>query len=114
MNYEIVTTDDFDREVKKLKKKYHSFLDDLDSFKEELKKNPTMGDELFGNIRKVPMSIASKIKGKSGGARIITVTVIVDIENSDIYLLDIYDKSQQESISKKEILKLIEKNEIIL
>ena len=73
-----------------------------------------MGDKLFGTIRKVRMAIASKNKGKSGSARIITVTVIVDIENSDIYLLDIYDKSQQESISKQEILKLIEKNGIIL
>ena len=36
MNYEIVTTDDFDKEVKSPAKKYRSFIDDLEKFKKEL------------------------------------------------------------------------------
>jgi mRNA-degrading endonuclease RelE of RelBE toxin-antitoxin system len=82
MNYEIVTTEDFNKNVKPLLKKYRSLPDDLETFKKELLKNPTMGDDLGDNIRKVRMAIASKNKGKRGGARVITCTVLVDVENS--------------------------------
>jgi len=103
MNYNVVTTDDFERMFKQLAKKYHSLDEDYDKFIKELKKNPTMGDKLFGTIRKVRMAIASKNKGKSGGARVITYGLLIDVENTKIYLLTIYDKSNQESISKEEI-----------
>ena len=103
MNYQTVTTDDFDKKVKALSKKYRSLKADLIAFEKELLENPTMGDDLGDNTRKVRMAIASKNKGKSGGARVITCTVLVDVINTDIYLLTIYDKGEQESISKKEI-----------
>ena len=103
MNYEIVTTSDFDRSVNSLAKKYHSFLDDLEDFKEKLLKNPGMGEKLGNNARKVRMAIVSKNKGKRGGARVITCNVLINIDNTDIYLLAIYDKGEQQSISKKEI-----------
>ena len=103
MNYEIVPTEFFDRQAKKLSKKYHSFIDDLVSLKKELLANPTMGDDLGDNTRKVRMAIASKNKGKRGGARVITCNVLIDIVNTDIYLLTIYDKGKQDSISKEEI-----------
>ena len=106
MNYEIVTTEDFDKEVKKLAKKYRSFVDDLESLKKELLENPTKGDDLGDNLRKVRMAIASKNKGKRAGARLLTCNILVDVENTDIYLLDIYDKSDKETASKKEIQEL--------
>jgi len=110
MNYEIVTTEDFDKEVKILAKKYRSIPDDLVKFKKELLKNPESGDDLGDNVRKVRMAITSKNRGKSGGARIITCAVLFGIEAADIYLLTIYDKDKQQSISKKEIKYLKEKN----
>ena len=103
MNYEIVTTEDFDKNVKPLAKKYLSFLDDLEKFKKKLLANPEMGSTLGGNARKVRMTIASKGKGKRGGARVITCNVLINKINTDIYLLAIYDKGEQESISIKEI-----------
>ena len=103
MNYVIATTDFFEGNFKRLSKKYRSMADDLKQFKKELLQNPTAGNDLGDNIRKVRMAIASKNKGKSGGARIITCTVLVGVENSKIYLLAIYDKGEQESISKKDI-----------
>lgn len=42
------------------------------------------------------MAITSKGKGKSGGARIISY---VFTQDEEIYLLSIYDKSEQDSIS---------------
>ena len=110
MNYETEATDDFEREVKKLLKKYHSFSDDLKQFKKELLQNPLIGDDLGNNTRKVRMAIAAKNKGKSGGARVITYNVLINIENTKIYLLTIYDKGQLDTISKQEIQQLKLKN----
>jgi len=103
MNYEIVTTEDFDKEVKSLTRKYHSFLDDLENFKKELLVNPEVGKKLSGNARKVRMAISSKGKGKRGGARVITCNVLLNVMNTDIYLLAIYDKGEHKNITGKEI-----------
>ena len=72
-----------------------------------------MGDDLGDNTYKVRMAIASKNKGKSGGARVITCNVLVDVVNTDIYLLTIYDKGEQDSISKKDIEYLKKKNGLL-
>ena len=106
MNYQIVTTEDFERNFKKLSKKYRSMNDDYEILINGLLSNPTMGDDLGDNTRKVRMAIASKNKGKSGGARVITCNVLVDVINAEIYLLTIYDKGERDSISKAEILHL--------
>ena len=79
MNYEIITTESFEKKIKYFSKKYYSFFDDLEIFKQELLKNPTMGEDLGNDTRKVRMAIASKNKGKSGGARIITYHILVNI-----------------------------------
>ena len=63
-----------------------------------------------GGVRKVRMAIRSKGKGKSGGARVITFSVVVAIEETEINLLYIYDKSERESISMSEIQELLRKN----
>ena len=113
MNFQIITTDNFNRNVKALLKKYRSLKTDLIVFQKELLKNPTMGDDMGNNIRKVHVAIASKNKGKRGGARVITYTVLIDVENSKIYLLTIYDKGEQDSISKQEIQQLKEINGLL-
>jgi hypothetical protein len=106
MNYKIATTEYFESNFKRLSKKYRSLFDDIENFKKELLTNPAMGDDLGSNTRKVRIAIASKNKGKSGGARVITCNVMLDIENAKIYLLAIYDKGEQQSISKQEIVQL--------
>ena len=47
------------------------------------------------------MSISSKNKGKSGGARVITYVKFV---NEEIFLVAIYDKSQLSAIAEEEVL----------
>lgn len=59
-----------------------------------------------GGVRKVRMSIKSKGKGESGGARVITFNYLLDDENRDITLMTVYDKSERETISDKEIIEL--------
>ncbi len=70
------------------------------SLVESLEGNPLMGTSIGKDCYKIRMPIRSKGKGKSGGARVITYVKIVD---ETVYLLSIYDKSEQDSISEKEI-----------
>jgi hypothetical protein len=53
---------------------------------------------------KVRMRIASKGRGKSGGARLITCVRIV---GNVVWLLTIYDKSEKASVTDKELSDLV-------
>ena len=70
---------EFKRQFKRLAKKYHSL-----------------------------MSIESKGKGKSGGARILTFNILIDVENMEITLLTIYDKNEISNVNDEYIKFLIE------
>ena len=112
MNYRIILDAPFKKEVKRLAKKYHSLKRDLEVLQDELLANPQAGVDLGGGLRKVRMAIASKGRGKSHGARVITFTVVVAIEESEINLLTIYDKAEHESISQKEIEALLKEADL--
>lgn len=101
----------FEKEVKHLSKRYKSLKADLINLRDELAKNPAMGTDLGGGLRKIRMAITSKGAGKSGGARIITV-VITDVQDA-LGLLYIYDKSERNTIKGKELTQLLKKNGII-
>ena len=62
------------------------------------------------NLRKIRMAITSKGRGKSGGARVITLNVFFDADSAEILLVSIYDKTERENITMKEIETLLEKN----
>ena len=108
MSYSIFTIPPFDKQLKKLSKKYPSIKGDYADFLDSLEDNPQQGTPLGKGCYKVRMSIASKGKGKSGGARVITHVIL---PNDTIYLLSIFDKGEMETISDKrlrELLKFIE------
>lgn len=110
MNYSIVLDKTFEREVKRLSKRYASLKEDLKDLRNELEQNPLSGTDLGGGLRKIRMRITSKGKGKSGGARVITFTVIVAVDETEINLLYIYDKAERASITAKELEELLRKN----
>jgi len=110
MKIKITTTPTFDREYKRLKKRYKSLPDDLLSFEKELTENPEIGVDLGGNIRKIRIAIKSKNKGKAGGPRIITYTILVSISALEILLITIYDKSEQINISDSDIKQIMRNN----
>ena len=87
MSFEIITSDYFDTEAKALAKRYKSFKKDLIEFRKELEKTPLQGSEIAPNIRKIRMAIATKGRGKSGGARIITYNALVTEQEGKVYLL---------------------------
>ena len=103
MNYSIDTLPSFDKKVKKLAKKYKSLKSDLRELVKELVQNPTVGVDLGNGVHKVRMAISDKGKGKSHGARVITYTTIISVEEGVITLLAIYDKAEQSTITEKEI-----------
>ncbi len=107
MSYNIIALPPFEKELKRLSKKLPSLKSDFITFIDGLSKSPTQGIPLGNDCYKIRFAITSKQKGKRGGARVITCLKIV---HSKIYLMAIYDKSERDSISEKELdglLKLI-------
>ncbi|MEX0811768.1 MAG: addiction module toxin RelE [Chitinophagales bacterium] len=115
MNCEIRTILKFEKEAKKLIKKYPSLKSELKALDDLLSKNPLQGTPLGNNFYKIRLAIKSKGRGKSGGARVITNIIFKCTEPKRLYLTSIYDKADRESISNtvlKEILKDIHNKEI--
>jgi mRNA-degrading endonuclease RelE of RelBE toxin-antitoxin system len=104
MNFDVIATEPFERKLKRLAKKYKSIASDLDSVIDQLIENPTLGTPIGKDSYKLRLAISSKNKGKSGGARIITYVRVV---KQTVFLMDIYDKSEQANISNKELQLLI-------
>jgi len=107
MKIAIITTPTFDKEFKRLRKKYSSLPNDLEIFENELLGNTNIGIDLGGNIRKVRVAVKSKNKGKSGGVRVITYSVILKITDRMIFLVTLFDKSEKENIPDSEIKQII-------
>lgn len=114
MNVIIQTTNSFKRQAKPLLKKYHSLAKELYRLEYELKENPKMGKSLGCDSYKIRLSVKSKTKGKSGGLRVIShleselISLIENEgENTIVYLISIYDKSEIASISDKELKNFI-------
>lgn len=93
-------TDNFKKAAKRISKKYPSFKEDFTKLVLELEKNPYYGTPIGKDCYKARLRISSKNKGKSGGARVITHVKAV---KDTVYLLSIYDKSEQENISNTQI-----------
>ena len=128
MTVNILLASEFIRQFKRLAKKYRSLASDFQSFKVDLEQNPLQGDDLGNGVRKVRMAIASKGKGKSGRARIITLNILVNelnvsetvqqttegteepVQTMKVTLLTIYDKSEMSNVSDSFIASLVQKN----
>lgn len=104
MSYKVELTDNFKKEAKKLIKKSASLRTEIAELGKELAENPTLGTPLGNDVYKIRLAIASKNKGKSGGARVIFFVKIID---ETVFLLSIYNKGDRDSISDKEIEELL-------
>jgi len=100
-------TDEFKRQAKRLAKRYRSLPDDIDWLQTELKNNPNIGVSLGGGKRKIRLASKSKGGGKSGGLRVISLNVVVDVVDTCVNLLTIYDKKEIANVSDKYIDSII-------
>jgi len=94
----------FRKEAKRLTKKYPSLKTELAELFTELEENPTTGTPLGNDIYKIRLAIASKNKGKSGGARVLS---FVKVTQTTVLLFSIYNKGEIDNITDKEIKELI-------
>ena len=98
MNYEVKSIAVFEKQAKRLIKKYASLKNELLALIQVLKQYPQQGTSIGKNCFKIRIAISSKGRGKSGGARIITNFVV---EESTVFLISIYDKSVPSMTSRK-------------
>lgn len=105
MSYQVDTILHFEREAKKLKKKFPSLKEQINELINELEKNPFMGTALKNGFYKIRLGIRSKGKGRRGGARVITYVKVV---GETVYLVSIYDKSKQTDISDSTLENLLD------
>ena len=105
MNYSIEVTAFFAKQLKRLTKKFPSLKSEFIKLVASLKEHPEQGTTIGKHCFKIRLAISSKGKGKSGGARVITHIQVV---NQKVYLLSIYDKSEQDSITENEIKEIID------
>ncbi|MFD2784099.1 type II toxin-antitoxin system RelE/ParE family toxin [Hymenobacter rubripertinctus] len=85
-------------------KKFPSLVKEYATLLEELKDSPQTGTGIGHGCYKIRLAIASKGTGKRGGARVITYVRVI---NETVYLLAIYDKSEQSSLSDQQVLALL-------
>ena len=104
MSYNVKTLVSFEKQAKRLIKKYPSLKVELNQLISSLADNPEQGSFIGNSCYKIRLAIASKGKGKSGGARVITNLVI---KEKIVYLISIYDKSEIPSISSNDIEALL-------
>ena len=94
----------FIKKAKQLKKKHLSLVNDLAQLELTLTNNPKTGTDLGNGIFKIRLAVKSKGKGKSGGYRVITYLQTQE----EIMMIYIYDKSEEATISKKDIQQIID------
>ena len=107
MSFEVSTTAEFESQAKALQKRHRSFKNDLKELVLSLIENPFQGVELCPGIRKIRMAIASKGRGKSGGARVITYTVVTAEMEGRVYLMNVYDKSDFSTVELSVIKEIV-------
>ena len=103
MSYKVSSIPLFDKQAKRLSKKYPSLKNDLAILIDNLSQHPNEGTALGNNFYKIRLSITSKGKGKSGGARVITY---IKITATTVFLTSIYDKSEKAAISENELARI--------
>ena len=107
MDYNIIVSKNFASEIKDYLKKFPSLTEEMKFLKESLMSNPKQGISLGSGLYKIRLANKSKGTGKSGGFRVVTYLLQITETGTNIYLVTIYDKSEEESIDKRDLLKLV-------
>ena len=109
MSYSVFPTRRFEKELKRLVKKYPSLKNDFAQLITDLRENPVLGTFIGNSCHKIRLAIGSKGKGKSAGARVITYLYI---DTQTIYLLAIYDKSEKTDLKPNDLKEMIQSLEL--
>ncbi len=105
MNYNVITTFRFEKEIKRLVKKYPSLKAEFTNLIHQINQFPEKGTYIGNNCYKIRLAIASKGRGKSGGVRVISYVYHL---KETVYLLTIYDKKEKPDLKPNELKEMIE------
>ena len=72
MSYRIIPTHRFEKEIKRLIRKFPSLKNEFSDLINAIQLNPEFGTFIGNHCYKIRLAIRSKGKGKSGGARVLT------------------------------------------
>lgn len=104
MSFEVIPLRPFEKQLKRLVRKFPSLKQEISALVLELEAGPMKGTAIGNSCFKIRLSIASKGGGKSGGSRVITH---VRVTNERVFLMSIYDKSEKDTLTDKEIKALL-------
>jgi mRNA-degrading endonuclease RelE of RelBE toxin-antitoxin system len=109
MNCKVYGTSIFEKQLKRLSKKYPLLDVEVNNLINELKQGELPGNLVPGTLgaRKVRISNKDSNKGKSGGFRLLYYFITDDEE---IYLLALYSKSEDENYSDAQIREILKQN----
>jgi hypothetical protein len=100
----------FLRKAKKFAGKFPSLVGEIEELVESLKIAPLQGAHLGSGLYKIRLASESKGKGKSGVFRVISYYLNQTEAGAVVYLVTMYDKSEEDSISRLELKELIRKH----
>lgn len=103
----ILSLPHFDNRFKRLAKKFKTLTAELAELSRSLENDPSQGTSLGGGLYKIRFASESKGGGKSGGFRVITYYISEFEKERTVYLVTIFDKSEESSIKKDYLLKII-------
>jgi len=103
----VIPTAYFESKYKRLSRKFPSLDNELIHLEKDLICNPKLGQSLGSNLYKIRLSASDKGKGKSGGFRLITYLIQEHQNSMEVYLLTIFDKSEEGNIPKSVLEKLV-------
>ncbi|HHH19537.1 MAG TPA: hypothetical protein ENK86_03350 [Campylobacterales bacterium] len=106
MSLRIVRLETFDKDVKRLYKKYKQLPNDLKHLLHELNENPKAGIDLGSHCYKIRLANSSIPTGKSGGFRV--VYYYYDGEEN-LFLMTMFSKRDMENMSDEKITELLKK-----
>jgi mRNA-degrading endonuclease RelE of RelBE toxin-antitoxin system len=109
MSYSIIVTRRFEKELKRLSRKFPSFKEEFAKLIVKISENPLLGTSIGNCCYKIRLAISSKGRGKSGGTRVITY---VYIGAKTVYLLTIYDKSEKNDLKPNELKTMVDSLEL--
>ena len=104
----LTATAAFDRRAKRFLRKFPALEQELDELGKELLSNPELGTSIGAGMYKIRLASKSKGGGKSGGFRVVTYLLKKTSDSTEVFLLVIYDKSEEASINIKALKKMIE------
>ena len=108
MQRTIETLPEFDRRSKRLRKKFAALGGELNALATALASAPVQGASLGNGLYKIRLGSASKGGAKSGGFRVVTYYVELTAAGDEVvYLVTIYDKSEEATIPKADLLALL-------